>query len=126
MIFAGAFPAVPFAASEDATKGAVTIPEGITLTAGIGLANERIENERMPHFWRESTDAEEIRQRLMGDFDRTMLGYFDGKKYRKEAIQYLANRNDPDLDNFYYKVLRAKDSDVGTGDPVRAYFKPKK
>ena len=129
MIFAGALPAVPFVASKDETKEPVIGPKNFALTTGLCMWDKVLSGEecqQLPHFSIESTDAEEVRQRLISSFDRTMLGHLDGLKARAAAIQYLANRNDPRLNDFYYDMLHAKDDDVGVGDPVRASIIPRK
>lgn len=78
-------------------------PEGITLTTSLGVWDQEV--KLLPTFTCSSTCAEDIRRKHIHDLDITMLAYFQGRGFEKEAQQYLANRNDPKLDAFYKTLV---------------------
>jgi len=78
-------------------------PEGIVVTTSMSIWHK--DTEAAPTFHVRSTDAEDIRRKLMGDLDRCMIAHLaDTLEDDEGAQQYLANRNDPGLYEFYSRL----------------------
>jgi hypothetical protein len=81
---------------------AVIRPEGIVVTTALSTSDKKAD---APLFTLASTDAEDVRNKLIRGFDRNMICYLHSKGFDAECKQYLDNRSDPELDNFFQELL---------------------
>jgi len=118
--FMGLFGFLPFVRRPQKNEQPVIRPEGITLTTALCVWNKPYEHDQVPHITISSTDAEDIRRRLIQSFDKTMLAWLSGDASRMgQAREYLANRQDPYLDEFFELIMMPNSTGVKS-----AYMEP--